>query len=168
MGEPGDERGEFKAVASEFCGLYEQATELGAERFLLGLARTLPRLHAAGVALPFPTADAAEIPEDDLDVGLGVEDRQAVDWPVAGLLKQLKWSEVQTRLADPTADSLSLYDDLSGIYADVKEGLLLLEAGRPEAEAVFYWRINFWSHWGYHSASALRLVHYYAALYLTG
>lgn len=42
------------AVASEFCELYENATELGRESLLLGLARTLPRLHTAGVALPFP------------------------------------------------------------------------------------------------------------------
>jgi Domain of unknown function (DUF5063) len=168
MAEHGNDRAQFRIVASEFCGLYEQAAELGAERFLLGLARTLPRLHAAGVALPFPATDEAEIPDDDLDVRLGVEERQAVDWPVAELLKRLNWSEVQKRLADPTADSLSLYDDLSGIYADLKEGFLLLEAGRPEAEAVFGWRLTFWSHWGYHSAAALRLVHYYAALYLIG
>ncbi len=168
MAEHVNERAEFRSVASEFCGLYEQATELGAERFLLGLTRTLPRLHAAGVALPFPATAEAEIPDDDFDARLGVEERQAVDWPVAGLLKQLNWTEVQKRLADPTADSLSLYDDLSSIYADLKEGFLLVEAGRPEAEAVFYWRLNFWSHWGYHSAAALKLVHYYAALYLTG
>ena len=96
-----------------------------------------------------------------------------------GVLVHPEW--LQAHLSDPHVRvvevdvSTAAYDNwhidgavLWNIYADLKEGFLLLEAGRPEAEAVFYWRLNFWSHWGYHSAAALKLVHYYAALYLTG
>ena len=44
----------------------------------------------------------------------------------------------------------------------------MLEAGRPEVEAVFHWRLTFWSHWGYHNSEASRLIHYYVATYLAG
>ena len=155
------QRDEFMAVAAEFCELYENAPQLGGERFMLGLFENLPRLHVAGASLPYPDDD---IPEDDLDVSLTLEERQAVDFPVLKLLDQLDWREVEERLGD----FQFLYDDLSGIHDDLKEGFRLLEAGRPEAEAVFEWRLLFWSHWGYHNANALRIVHSYVALYLRG
>jgi hypothetical protein len=167
MTEHRSERDAFIAVAGEFCELYEDATRRSADAFLLALARTLPRLHAAGVALPFPD-DEEDIPEDDLDLRLTLEERQAIDFPVSDLLGGLEWRELEKHFDDARMSSLSLYDDLSDIHADLKEGFLLLEAGRPEAEAVFGWRLSFWSHWGYHSASALRLVHNYVALYIAG
>jgi hypothetical protein len=156
---------EFIAVASEFCELYETATRIGPEAFLRSLARTLPRLHSAGLALPFPDED--ELPDEDVDVRPTLEERQAVDFPVEELLRQLDWSDVQERLSDPIQVGLRLYLDLSDVYDNLKEGFLL-EAGRPEAEAVFEWRLKFWSHWGYHNVSALRIVHHYVALYLEG
>jgi hypothetical protein len=104
---------------------------------------------------------------------------QAVAWPAAEVLKEIDWSEVQAQLHESMMAgrfrrgprwpiSLFLDDDVWDIYADLKEGFRLLEAGRPEAEAVFGWRLSFWSHWGYHNAEALRVIHYYAALYLAG
>ena len=158
------QRDEFIAVAAEFCELYENAPQLGGERFMHGLFENLPRLHVAGASLPSPD-DADDIPEDDLDVRLTVEERQAVDFPVLELLEQLQWQGVVDRLGDDETGWARLYDDLSDIHAELKEGFELLEAGRPEAEAVFGWRDGFWSHWGYHAASAFRLVHYYVALY---
>lgn len=56
-----------------------------------------------------------------------------------------------------------LYEDLGETYRDLKSGFRLLEAGRPEAEAVFEWHHGFWSHWGYHNVDALRIVHIYVA-----
>jgi hypothetical protein len=131
------------------------------------------------VALPFSDDDDDEIPDDDLDLRLSPEEMQAVAWPAAEVLKVIDWSEVQAQLHESmTAGrfrrgpkwpiSLFLDDDLWDIYAALKEGFRLLEAGRPEAEAVFRWRLLFWSHWGYHNAEALRVIHYYVALYLTG
>jgi hypothetical protein len=154
------------SVASEFCELYENATQLGSERFMRGLVRTLPRLQAAGVSLPYPD-EFDELPESDLDLRLSTEERQAVDSPVAELLRELDWGEVKDEVGDPM-DWFFLYDDLSDIYADVKEGFRLLDAGQPEAEAVWVWRDNFWAHWGYHNAGALKIVHYYVALNLGG
>ena len=60
-------------------------------------------------------------------------------------------------------DDVVLFDDLMELHADLREGFRLLEAGRPEAEAVFHWRLTFWSHWGSHLVEALRVVHAYVA-----
>ena len=172
------ERDGFVAAAFEFCELFESARELGAERLLAGLARALPRLHAAAASLPYPD-DAEEIPDDDLDVGPSPEEMRAIARPAAEVLREVDWSSVQDQLHESTVGGrlrrparrpirLFLDDDLWDVYRDVKEGFRLLEAGRPEAEAVFLWRDSFWSHWGRHNAEALRVVHYYVALHLGG
>ena len=72
------------------------------------------------------------------DVRLTTEERQAVDWPVQALLGTLDWGDAEARLDRPVGGAL-LLDDLSDIYADLKEGFRLLEAGRPEVEADFVW-----------------------------
>ena len=163
-----DERDVFVAAAREYCELYEGAQELGAERFLLGLASALPRLHAAGVDLKYPDD---ELPADDVDVGLTTEEMQSFAFPVGDVLREIDWSRLHGELRESVGVGpidVFLYDDLHGIYRDLWEGFRLLDAGRPEAEAVFHWRLSFWSHWGYHCVDALRVIHYYVALYLAG
>lgn len=211
------------SAASEFCRLYEDAKQLGSGRFLLGVARVLPRLHAAAVALPSPD-DADEIPDDDLDVDLTDEQMQRVASPVGDVLDEIDWDRIREHLPESRLDLTAaeaieqieqlhddlresgsplletvmeadweriranlrtylpdrppperptpvpiaafLYDDLYDTYRDLKNGFRLLDAGRPEAEAVFLWELTFWAHWGYHSVDALRVIHYYVALYL--
>jgi Domain of unknown function (DUF5063) len=156
-------RAEFVSAAQEFCRLYEHAGELDAERLLVGLERALPRLQTAGFELSF-SGDDDELPEDDPDLRLTTEERQAADRPVQALFGMLDWSDAEARLDRPVGGAL-LLDDLSDIYADLKEGFRLLEAGRSEVEADFVWYQGFWSHWGYHCASAIGVVHHYVALY---
>lgn len=81
------------------------------------------------------------------------------------LVGRLDWSSVENDLGRPAAGAL-LLDELSDIYADLQEGFRLLGAGRLAVEADFVWHHGFWSHWGYHSASALGVVHRYVGLYL--
>ncbi len=96
------------------------------------------------------------------------------------MVEETDWDQIRANLREYLAETRSphrpaplpidlfLYDDLHDIYRDLKEGFRLIDAGRPEAEAVFYWRLNFWGHWGYHNADALRVIHYCVALYLAG
>lgn len=167
-------RDEFIAAASRFCEVFENAKGLGRDNFMLGLERVLPRLQAAAVELPYPD-DADQIPDDDLDVRLTVEERQVFASPVWDILEQIPWNQVEGELAESSAVKAGsipraafLHDDLSDIYCDLKAPFRLIEVGRPEAEAIFYWRLTFWSHWGYHNTEALRVVHYYVAVFLAG
>jgi hypothetical protein len=50
-----------------------------------------------------------------------------------------------------------LTDDLTDIWKDVKTGLLMLDAGRPEAEsdALWHWRSMLEVHWGPHASWAI-------------
>jgi hypothetical protein len=166
---------EFHAAASDYCGLFETAKTLGSETFLLRLERTLPRLQAAAVHLNFQEPDEREWP----DLSLSVEDLQVVAWPVQEVLEGVDWSRIEGDLHEAMVGSrfrrpprwpiaLFLYDDLTDIYRDLKPGLRRIEAGGPgaEPEAFWEWRLNFWGHWGYHNAEALRVIHYYVALYL--
>jgi hypothetical protein len=167
---------EFLAAASEYCQLFEAAKELGSERFLLRLARALPRLHAAGAELAFVTTDEEA---DELDLRPSLEESQVISLPVYEVLKEVDWSSrLEGELRDWPDDSARppgpiaafLYDDLTSIYLTLKSGFRRIEYGGrgAEQEAFFEWRLQFWAHWGYHNVEALRLIHYYVALYLDG
>jgi Domain of unknown function (DUF5063) len=71
-----------------------------------------------------------------------------------------------SELSDPFAPTeapvqADLVDDLADIYYDLKEGLVLLEAGR-QADAIWRWKDTFRLHWGRHAATALRILHSHA------
>jgi Domain of unknown function (DUF5063) len=146
---------EFVAAASEYCELFETANELGSERFLRRLARTLPRLQLAGVHLPNPvTDDEAE----EVDLHLSLEELQIFGGPVSEILNQVDWGRIEGELPESRLEDSPrplgpiahfLYDDLEGIYNDLKAGLRRIEVGGPgaEQEALFDWRLFFWSHW---------------------
>jgi uncharacterized protein DUF5063 len=167
---------EFLAAASEYCELFETAKDLGSEQFLLRLARTLPRLQAAGVHLIFPVPDEGA---EELDLRLSLEESQIIGEPVYEVLSEVDWSRIEGDLPESGLQDTPrplgpiahfLYDDLTDIYLDLKAGFRRIEAGGPgaEQEAFFEWRLHFWGHWGYHNVEALRLIHYYVALYLDG
>ena len=54
----------------------------------------------------------------------------------------------------------SLADDLSDIYRDLKQGLILFNQGKM-AEAAWEWRLHFDIHWGQHLTGAQRAIHAY-------
>jgi hypothetical protein len=60
---------------------------------------------------------------------------------------------------EPVEGSLSR--DLTEIYQDLRAALALEEPSRSIAPAdiLWDWRFGFTSHWGRHTASALRVVH---------
>lgn len=54
-----------------------------------------------------------------------------------------------------------LWDDLSDLYCDLKDGLNLYRRGRPNdlLQAVWDWELQFECHWGPHLYNALKTVH---------
>jgi hypothetical protein len=63
---------------------------------------------------------------------------------------------------DPTEDTEAIFgslaDDIADIYRDLQEGLVLCEA-RPQ-DAIWEWRLLFYSHWGKHAINALLTTHF--------
>lgn len=53
-----------------------------------------------------------------------------------------------------------LSDDLSDIYRDLKDGLVLYKKGKI-TEAVWEWKLHFDIHWGAHLTGAQRAIHNY-------
>jgi hypothetical protein len=66
---------------------------------------------------------------------------------------------------DPTQDTEAvagaLADDIADIYADLRDGLVFIELaqGDPD-EAIWTWRLSFYSHWGKHAIDALLTIHF--------
>jgi hypothetical protein len=60
-------------------------------------------------------------------------------------------------LEEPVQGSLT--DDLSDIYHDLQEGIVLYE-GKKYNEAVWSWKFSFETHWGSHAIDAARALHY--------
>src|SRR5207249_1987560 len=116
---------EFLSAASEYCELFESAKEIGSERFLLRLARTLPRLQTAGVHLGKPELDEDA---EELDLRLSSEELLVIGTPVYEVLAEIDWSRIEGDLRDSMDNSPRplgpiahfLYDDLADIYGDLK------------------------------------------------
>ena len=70
-------------------------------------------------------------------------------------------NEIGCEYEYPAARANCLWDDLAGIYYDLKYGLALWRLGTPDgqAEAAWQWRWNFESHWGNHLFRAMSTVH---------
>ena len=112
------ERDAFIAAASDFCRLYEDAKELGTERFLLGLAGALPRLQAAAVELPYPDD---EIPADDLDVDLTTEEVDVLAESVAEVLREIDWDRIRDDLPESSPERTA--DEAIELIEQVRESL---------------------------------------------
>ncbi len=139
---------ELARVAQNYCELIESSAG-GDDRWLLGVASLLPRLHAAVESLEEQDEAKNHGLVADLDARfelfthlrdlLGERDGYWMEFDVAG---------------DGQTMSGSLADDLTDIYCELKHGLTLL-AGEPDL-AVDRWRSGFRVHWGQHLLDAER------------
>lgn len=120
------------------------------------LAKLLANLAVSVLRLPFgPSGDA-------------LEDVQRVDW-------QVLTKGIGAALAPATPNILEYFkdntdglvtatmldDDLTDIYADLKQGLDHYARGDSDniAHAVWHWRYSYESHWGDHLFQAMKTVH---------
>lgn len=147
----------FRVAAERYCGLIEFGWRSLGDLLFAELARSLACLYAAATVLPIFEVESDDLPADQFS------DAQWRDafWPFAGALRRddVYWDVEPYTEGKPELVAGLLQDDLGDIYRDIKEGLLLEEAGFPDADVVWQWRFNFWSHWGFHAASALRALH---------
>ena len=148
---------EFRQVAAGYCALVE-APQPDRLEYQEALMEMLPRLYLAASVLPHVEPETEELlpdrPTNDewfavlkrlqSAIGPGDEYRHVEPYPVKSREKPIRWS---------------ISDDLADIWKDLKQGLLALETGTPEADVVFHWRLEFTSHWGRHAVDALAAIH---------
>jgi hypothetical protein len=93
--------------------------------------------------------------------------KKSQEWD--GLYNSLKeklgdWNPYH-QVFDPTQDNEAIFgslaDDIADIYGDLKKGLVFIDTGHVQTEdAMWTWRVLFYSHWGQHAMNALRTIHF--------
>ena len=143
---------ELKTLARHYCELVDRLDQ-GSSDWLQQVASLLPRLHAAVAALNLPEPMNGHYQNADLDA------RFELYTQLRNLLgdRDSYWMEFDVA-DDEQSMSGSLADDLTDIYCELKQGLMLID-GEPE-RAVAGWHRGYYFHWGQHLVDAER--HLYA------
>jgi hypothetical protein len=162
----------FGAVAERFCAIVDGAAHLEKTAFLLQVYRMLPELIGEAIRLPDTDSWQRNEPDDPDDLGQDLSKPRANfdigDEAWGGLYQSLKEklgdSNLYWEVFDPITESeairASLADDIADVYRDLTKGpRCKKEDGAIVAEAVWEWRLLFYSHWGDHAISALRTIH---------
>ena len=144
----------FAEVAKRYCSWAEGPTHEPHEDMVFA-RKVLAELHLAVLDLP------DNCPDSDTEDKISHEMWQAVCARFSELPVDGYWDVFDPLVKDKDEPVFNtLWDDLSDIYRDVKEGLLLYEDGKTE-EAIWEWRFNFTIHWGAHLTGAQRAIHSY-------
>lgn len=137
-------------LARRYCELIEtRTTNHGI--WLVRIAELLPRLHAGVSALVAAEPLASEPPEPvDLDA------RFELFGQLRDLLaeRDAYWLEFDSVADGMSAMTGSLADDLTDIYCELKQGLLLFDLHPDLAAAT--WALGYRQHWGQHLLDAER------------
>jgi hypothetical protein len=151
---------EFVAVANEFCKHAEHAAEIKGEELLKILQRFLPLMYLKGSLLPqlnpyFEESTEKFVTESDwitLHTTLREKFGTADDY-LEVFDERMKESE------GPVLSSIS--ENISDIYQDVKDFLLLYQTGTTEVmnDAVWECRNTFENFWGQKLVNAMRAIH---------
>ena len=147
----------FVAAARAYCAWVESG-DLGGEEAVLAASSRLASLYAAGLELPGVDFEALD---DGIDVeSLSQDARDAARERLEAFPMRYYWEVFHV---DAAADAETpvlgdVLDDLLDVYADVREGLDVVDGGH-EPLAVWHWRTTLGFHWGRHATSALKALH---------
>ncbi len=141
----------FVEVARAYCQLAE-GKPLSESADMAAARRFMVRLYAAALDLSLPECDDVALREVSSEAWGTVFKR------FSGLPVNYYNQCFDPLLEPPVEPSLGdLADDLADIWRDVKNGLILFDAGHIPA-AVYEWRVHFNMHWGRHAARALYVL----------
>lgn len=151
---------EFVAVANEFCKYAERASELKGEDILKILQRILPLMYLKASLLPqldpfFEESNEKFVTESDW---MAIHEKLREKFGTAD-----DYIEVfDDRMKDsetPVPSSIS--ENISDIYQDVKDFLLLYQTGTSEVmnDALWECRNTFESFWGQKLLNSMRAIH---------
>jgi hypothetical protein len=141
----------FIVCSEEFCELVETASKISKEELIKKIHLRLSSLYLAALLLPDSEPSSHNISEINIDTSFW-EGLEGIDfyWEVFDPFQN----------DEPTCGSLT--DDIRDIYNDIKCGLVILEKSQLDDidDAIWLWKFNFSSHWGYHAVNALRALHW--------
>jgi hypothetical protein len=151
---------EFVAVANEFCKYAEHASELKGDELLKILQRILPLLYLKGSLLPqlnpfFENGNEKFVTESDWH---GINDNLKEKFGTANDYLEV-FDEKINESEGPVVSSIS--ENMSDIYQDMKDFLLLYQTGTGEVmnDAIWECRMNFENFWGQKLVNSLRAIH---------
>ena len=145
----------MRILAARFCALVEAPGDDPAA-FARAVGPVLAELIAAAMRLPEADATSHELPAGPSDADWDARRRA-----IGSVLAEWDgyWIVLEPLAADPDEPAYgSLSDDLADIWRDLKVGLVELETGAGELDAIWHWRFTFWSHWGRHAVEALLVL----------
>ena len=151
---------DFVAVANEFCKYAEHASELKGDELLKILQRILPLMYLKASLLPalnpfFEDGNEKFVTEEDW---IGLNDILKEKFGTANDYLEV-FDDKISETDGPVLSSLS--ENISDIYQDIKDFLLLYQTGTEEVmnDAVWECRMNFENFWGQKLVNAMRQIH---------
>jgi Domain of unknown function (DUF5063) len=157
----------FGVLANQFCAVIDSASNIQRTELLEKIYRMLPTLIGEAVHLP----DLELCDKDDQEIEapgssglIAIPKQHYKEWEKLYNLMKEKLGDWDSyyQVFDPTQDKETLFgtlaDDTADIYLDLKLGLPFIEA-RPD-EAIWIWRLYFYSHWGKHAMDAMLTIHF--------
>lgn len=150
----------FVKYARQFCSLVEDSNKYELTDFAGKSLEVLSGLYNSAIRLPFPDSRS-----DNLPPKLVTTEQKAKI--CSEIMKKFGdysfYQEVDPYGKDEKVGGTILGDDFADIYADIKNSLVLFDKGGQEniTDAIWQWKHDFMSHWGYHLINALKAIHYY-------
>ncbi len=144
----------FADIVRRYCTwaenpLADTQTEMQTARKLLA------QLHAVILLPEIETDDEIKLEN------VTAEERKSVVARFANLPVNGYWLVFDpTEAQENESVYITLAEDLSDIYRDIKYGLRLFEAGHI-TEAIWEWKFHFKIHWGWHLLGAQRVIHFW-------
>ncbi len=156
----GEEVLDFVRTAAEFCSAIEQTEKVKLVDFVDQIHKLLPKIYYAATSLP-------EMDSQFEDLGQKFVTEEQYETLRTKLLTKLGqydayeevFDEARVEFEDSVGESIS--EDLSDIYQDLKDFILLFEQGTNEVmhEALWECKQSFQSYWGQKVTNVLRPLH---------
>jgi hypothetical protein len=151
---------EFVAVANEFCKYIQHASELKGDELLKIMQRILPLMYLKASLLPqlepcFEDGNEKFVTESDW---IRIQDTLREKIGSANDYLEI----IDEKINEPGEHVLSsISENLTDIYQDIKDFLLLYQTGTSEVmnDAVWECRLNFESFWGQKLLNSMRAIH---------
>lgn len=151
---------EMLTVANEYCHFIEKAHQYEEKDILNYLQKILPLLYLKGSLLPSVEVTMPEANERFVTA----ETYEIIYNEVMNKFKPNDsfWDVDHAELKDITPEKISLADQLTDIYQDLKDFILLYAKGTKAAQenAVHDCKHFFEIHWGYRLVQALKYIHH--------